>query len=310
MSVWRFWRVVAVAGVVVVAFAARPASALVFLTSAAQTTGTGAGQSFLDGEASLSVTFNNGSTGGCSGSLLAGGQYVLTAGHCVTGGNDTLSATSISVNFANVGLTVVTASYVVDPVWNGSLANGGDLALLKLSTPVTTIAGYQLDTTASAVGQVVTLAGYGNTGIGGNGYTPGSSGTLYYGLNTYLGLSADAPTDYLFQYTADGGGVGSQEVMLAPGDSGGASLLNVNGTWQIVGVHDFGACTTTGCVFNSSFGQYGGDTSVFADQGWLDSVIDAPEPGAIALLSVGLLGLAVVRSRGSVPRPARRDQPA
>lgn len=291
----------AVTFVIALLCGSNPASAIVFLTSGAQTAGAGAGQAFLDAEAELIVTHNDGSTSGCSGSLLAGGQYVLTAAHCVTGASDNLTSTSISVNFTNTGLTIVTDSYVVDPVWTGNLATGGDLALIKLSTPVTSFAGYVLDTNASAVGQVVTLVGYGDTSVGGTGYTPGTFGTLYYGVNTYTGLSSDVPTAYSFPFIAGGGSVGAQEVMVAPGDSGGASLLNVGGTWEIVGVHDFISCDTVGCTPNSSLGQSGGDTSIYADQAWLLSATDAPEPASILVMAVGVLGLVALR-RGTARR--------
>jgi hypothetical protein len=280
----------------VAAYGTHPACAIVFQTTADQTAGLGAGQDFLDPEAKLTIGLSDGSQAGCSGSLLAGGQYVLTAAHCVTGGSDTLSARSITVNFANTGLTVTTDSYVVDPTWNGSLVNGGDLALIKLATPVTTIAGYVLDTASSAVGQVVTLTGYGNTGVGGNGYTAGTFGTLYYGTNTYIGVYSDVPSAYGFEYTQTFGGV-TPDVMIAPGDSGGGSLIDVAGTWEIVGVHDFIACMTNGCTANSSYGQYGGDTSVYADQTWIDSVVPEPAPASILVVALGLLGLTRVRRR-------------
>ncbi len=97
------------------AYGIDPAYAIVFQTVADQTAGLGAGQAFLDAEAKLTIGLSDGSQAGCSGSLLAGGQYVLTAAHCVTGGTNTLSARSISVNFANTGLTVTTSNYVVIP---------------------------------------------------------------------------------------------------------------------------------------------------------------------------------------------------
>ncbi len=168
--------------------------------------------------------------------------------------------------------------------------------MLKLATPVTAFAGYVLDTASSAVGQVVTLTGYGNTGVGGNGYTSGTFGTLYYGTNTYIGVYSDVPSAYAYQYTETFGG-GTPDVTVAPGDSGGGSLLDVGGTWELVGVHDFIACATTGCIANSSYGQYGGDTSIFADQAWIESVVPEPAPAAVLVVALGLLGVARARRR-------------
>lgn len=283
-----------------VLFVARPAFAIVFLTQTAQTAGLGAGQSFLDPEAELIVSLSDGSQVGCSGSLLAGGEYVLTAAHCVTGDTDTLTATSVSLDFANVGLQVSSTSYIVDPTWTGNLYNGGDLALIKLSTPVTSITGYMLDLASSAAGDVVTLAGYGINAYGTNGYSTNNFGTLYYGTTQYLGLWSDPNTVYAYQFVNSGPGyTGSQEAVIAPGDSGGGALIDVNGTWEIVGVHDFNACVTNGCTPNSSLNQYGGDTSVYADASFLEPYL-APEPGSLLVMGTGLFGLMAARRRVAV----------
>lgn len=273
--------------------AAQPARAIVFQTSAEQMESLGAGQAFLNAEAKLLINLSNVGTVGCSGSLLSGGAYILTAAHCVTGDNGTSTATSISINFANVGLTLSASNYIVDPVWTGSVSNGGDLALIKLTTPVTSIAGYALDTSPSALGQVVTLAGYGDTGTGSTGAT-NSFGTLYYGTNEYIGTYTSTPSVYAYAFSQIGD---TTEAIIASGDSGGAGLIDVNGNWEIAGVHDFVACVTQGCTPNSSFGDLGGDTSVYADAAFLNSVLAAPEPASIAMFGIGMAGLGAVRRR-------------
>lgn len=290
----------------VLILASYPAQAIVFQDATAQSAGLGAGQSFLDGEAALTISMSDNTTGGCTGSLLAGGLYVLTAAHCVTGGSNNLLASFISLSFANVGLSLTATQYVVDPTWTGNLLDGGDLALIKLSAPVTTITGYTLDTAGSLVGAAVVMAGYGNTGVGATGYVGGSFGVLRYGRNVYDGTYSDVPLVYASDFDKVGtsaynafgpGAVGSDEALIAPGDSGGGSLVQIGNTWELVGVHDFIGCVTTNCTPNSSFGQIAGDSSVYANQAWLASVLNVPEPGTATLAVVALAGLAVAVRR-------------
>ncbi len=294
---------------VVALLASHPSQAIVFQDASAQSAGLGAGQSFLNGEAALIVSLSNNTTGGCTGSLVAGGRYVLTAAHCLTGATATLSATSIALNFANVGLNLTAVEYFIDPTWTGNLFDGGDLALIKLAAQVTTITGYALNTSNSQVGATVVMAGYGNTGVGATGYVGGSFGVLRYGRNVYDGTYTEVPSVYASDFDKfgtsafnafGGGAVGATEVLVAPGDSGGGSLLQVGSAWELVGVHDFIACTTSNCTPNSSFGQIAGDSSVYANRAWLLSVLNVPEPGSAPLTAVALVGLAVAVRRRRV----------
>jgi hypothetical protein len=140
----------------------------------------------LDGVARLSFTTSAGGNYACSGSLLAGGQYVLTAAHCAD------DFTSMKVQFgwnngtAQVTRNVAVGSAVVHSGWNGDLDTGADIAILKLDQAVTTINGYKLSTTLD-VGKKHLMAGYGTTQIGSsNSDTNWNDGNYgHYGYNMF-----------------------------------------------------------------------------------------------------------------------------
>lgn len=149
------------------------------------------GQSFngvagaLDGVARLSFKNSEGSWA-CSGSLLAGGQYVLTAAHCADNFTSMKVDFGVVANVATVSRTVSVGNAYVNPNWTGELDTGADIAILKLDQAVTTIQGYKVSTT-NDVGKTFLMAGYGTTS---NGGLPGATswadnGYGHYGFNTF-----------------------------------------------------------------------------------------------------------------------------
>jgi secreted trypsin-like serine protease len=120
----------------------------------------------------------------CSGSLLKGGQYVLTAAHCAD------DFTSMTVEFGVVNdvaaVTRGVSQAVVHSGWNGTLDTGADIAIIKLDAAVTGIQGYSISTT-NDLGKDYLMAGYGTTGTGRSFSSPGWDewGFAHYGYNTF-----------------------------------------------------------------------------------------------------------------------------
>ena len=148
------------------------------------------GVAALDGVALVLFTASDGGTNACSGSLLQGGAYVLTAAHCA---DDFVGNMSVMFGYhngvASVTRTVSQGNATLHPLWQNWLASqdaGVDLAILKLSAPVTSIQGYKLSTT-NDVGKTFLMAGYGTTGTGTSLNPPNWSDDNYghYGYNTF-----------------------------------------------------------------------------------------------------------------------------
>lgn len=147
------------------------------------------GQSFngvggaMDGVARLLFDTPSGSYI-CSGSLLAGGQYVVTAAHCADGFTSMTAEFGVVNDVATVKRNVTTA--YVHPGWNGTLDTGADIAIVKLDTAVTGIQGFHLSTT-NDLGKNYLMAGYGTTATGSGRQAPGWDewGYAHYGYNTF-----------------------------------------------------------------------------------------------------------------------------
>lgn len=154
------------------------------------------GVAALDAVARLSFTASDGFSYACSGSLLAGGGYVLTAAHCA---DDFVGSMTVQFGWAGgsaaLTRTVGTADATVHPLWQGfnnAVDRGVDLAVLRLNAPVTTIAGYSLSST-NDVGKDHLMAGYGATQLGSANSEPGwADGSFgHYAFNTFDVTSRD-----------------------------------------------------------------------------------------------------------------------
>jgi hypothetical protein len=251
---------------------------------------------------------------GCSGTLLSGGAYVLTAAHCVTNSSGVLTASSVNLWFNDgaVSASVSSSSQIsVYSSWNGVLGENDDLALLKLDSAVTSVSGYSFYSGSVPAGASVLLAGYGYTGTGSAGYSvTGMQSSVHWGANQYEALlgsnvgwdfdngnSAQNATMPALGYSSSLG-LGALEASVAPGDSGGPSFAVVSGTLYLLGVHSF--IETFGSAYgdidnttNASYGEVAADTFLPGSlTSWISGITSpVPEPSSTALMGLGLLAL-------------------
>ncbi|GJJ04037.1 hypothetical protein RugamoR64_45750 [Duganella rhizosphaerae] len=262
-----------------------------------------AGQSFngvvgaLDGVARLSFSNSEGNWA-CSGSLLAGGQYVLTAAHCA----DDFSKMTVQFGWDNghaaVTRNVSVGNAYVNKAWTGALDTGADIAILKLDTAVTGIKGYNLSTT-NDVGKDYLMAGYGTTqkSTTNSATNWNDGGYGHYGFNTFdvdsktFNKAAGDAGVYAYDasYYAPGAtymsdfddgtaarntlgriagvtgnqwssstGRGADEALIAGGDSGGGDFVWNGKEWLLSGVHSWGWQGSEACP---DFGLAGCDNS-------------------------------------------------
>lgn len=117
--------------------------------------------------------------------MLTAAQYVEGLG----------ASSTLSMRFgytngaAALTRTATGADVTLHPLWQGFSTSGdagSDLALIKLSAPVTTIAGYRLSST-NDIGKQMLIGGYGTTGTGGRASGPNSSDSSFghYAFNTF-----------------------------------------------------------------------------------------------------------------------------
>ena len=165
------------------------------------------------------IILNEGAAGNfiCSGSLLADRIHVLTAGHCVSKGNGTITPISASVTFYGGsnpdavvgtlgaapagGLRIAAAGFSVNPLYTGNVIDEHDVAIITLAQKApeflpdgSPLTAYKLYTTGGdLVGQNYNIAGYGGrSDQGGSVGVDLGTGRLRQGTNRYDFMLGDA----------------------------------------------------------------------------------------------------------------------
>ena len=180
--------------------------------------------------------------GQCSGTLIQP-NVVLTAAHCIP------DNTNAPQDFEVEGRTYSAERVVSHP--------SADLAVMILNEDVEGITPIAINRITPEVGQTLILVGFGATGTPQGGHD-GSFGVKHVGETPI-----DEVTDTEVNWNFDN----ASESNTAPGDSGGAAFLNVNGQLVLAGV------TSGGLREDAGLGDTSFDVRVDAFATWIDGVI-------------------------------------
>jgi hypothetical protein len=230
----------------------------------------------------LDTTFGSSSYVG-SGTLISS-RWILTSASNVY--NTTLSpSTASSVNFTVNGTTYTGASWVYNSGWNGNnVSAGADIALVRLSTPVSGVTPAVRYADTAEVGQTATMVGYGLTGTGLTGAVAGTAGTKRAGQNV-----VDLPDSYFVSYSSNilytdfdnphnaaDSWLGTatpldREYATASGDMGGGWFVGSGSNARLAAVTSFNSRRDG--TMNSDYGDVSAAVRVYAFNSWIDDTI-------------------------------------
>lgn len=263
--------------------------------------------------------YSVGSSGYLASGVLISPQWVLTAAH-VTGGNNYngggISSMSFTLYNGSSSSQYAASNWYTHPGWgatSGNLLAGYDIALVRLSTPVTGFTPATLAPSSEYV-EEGTIVGFGTTGTGLTGSTL-AGGTKRAGNNmvdvqgndvtissNILLVDFDQPGNTSASSFGDNTPL-ALEYLSAPGDSGGGLFVTRNGQTFVLGITSFGVGLKDG-VTNSSYSDLAGFTDTTAFNSWITTTMTVPEPGTWLPSTLLVISVALTRRR----RPVRKSR--
>ncbi len=204
------------------------------------------------------IDFDNGL---CTGTLI-GQRTVLTAAHCLEGAK--------SATFT-LGQSVYAAAQLIGHPSYDPQAVTNDVALLVLAKSVVGVSPMPLATRPPALGESITLVGFGDTASGAD-----NAGTKRVAANKVSWLGSQT-----FSFSGSSGSRGN----ICQGDSGGPSLRTLGGSEYCLGIH-----STASAVC----GGEGNDVRVDVFFSWIANAakndLAPPESGTLPPPAAGFIG--------------------
>lgn len=239
-----------------------------------------------------------------TGVLLYDGRAILTAAHLLSGSSDI----RVSFETSAGSETQSTGQVLLHPNYD-SVNDNNDLAIVWLNGAAPKSAErYSLYRDSDEIGQMVNLVGYGVPGTGSAGQLDNYSGsplrlkagnqfdadvgTLKNSLGLVIGWTPTAGTQLIADFddgttshdalgrliNLPGMGLGLNEGLISPGDSGGPAFIN----GQVAGIASYTASLSYGgidpdidAVRNSSFGEVAAWQRLSHYQQWIDQSLRA-----------------------------------
>lgn len=254
-------------------------------------------------------------------------HWVLTAGHNLDMNADGQIEAGLRIDLHLPGfdpLGYAVTSFHLNPQFTGFLNPDitHDLALLYFEDALPAGLRFPSLKLDLQVGDHVTLAGFGYSGYGDQGFTTRASlsdrriGENVINAYSFFAENGDPLMyDFVFDDPSGSGSLGNdREATIGPGDSGGALLYATAGGYALAGINTYGDSEEGREGF---FGALGGGVLLTPYLDWIQTTTGlalVPEPASFALLLGGLSGVAVLfrrrRRRADLDAEVGTEKPA